>query len=244
CWPDWMIAVELAERLGADLGATSVGELWDEIERTAPSYTGITRAVLDGPARRDGVVAPLAAAAVGLPRARSPRPIDPMATPGIEAVERQGAAPRAGQAEMPGTDDTAAAPSRPSASKPPLLAGVPATEAPSVPARDAYSLRLAATRRLYDDGALVEASGALAALVPVAAARVHHAELERLGVPSGGQVRLRSARGSVTLEALADDRVPQGVVHIFFNVEGGDSAGASALVDAAAAVTDVRLETP
>ena len=46
-WPDWMIAAELAVHLGADLGLDSVGAVWDEIERLAPAYRGITRAVLD-----------------------------------------------------------------------------------------------------------------------------------------------------------------------------------------------------
>ncbi len=63
-WPDWMIAAELAVHLGADLGLDSVGDVWDEIERLAPAYRGITRAVLDAPGATDGVVAPLAASRV------------------------------------------------------------------------------------------------------------------------------------------------------------------------------------
>ncbi len=42
CWPDWMIAVELAARTG--LGPRSADpptELWDEIERLAPSHSGL-----------------------------------------------------------------------------------------------------------------------------------------------------------------------------------------------------------
>jgi NADH-quinone oxidoreductase subunit G len=34
--PDWMIAVELASRMGADLGVESLDDLWDEIERGRP----------------------------------------------------------------------------------------------------------------------------------------------------------------------------------------------------------------
>ena len=40
--PDWMIAAELALRLGADLGLESIDGVWDEIERLAPSHAGVT----------------------------------------------------------------------------------------------------------------------------------------------------------------------------------------------------------
>ena len=250
CWPDWMIAAELAARLGGDLGATSVADLWDEIERLAPAHAGITRAVLQSPAGRDGVVAPLPAASVGLPRRRLAPPIDPMATPGIEAVERQGAPPRAGLAEPLGTEDVAAsappvngAPAA-NGTRPPLLSAAAVAPVPAMPAPDSYSLRLVSARRLYDDGALVEASSSLAALVPAVAARLHHSELDRLGVHDGGRVRVRSAQGELTLDVVADDRLPTGVVSIPFNLDGGDGAGAAALIDATTAVTDVRLETP
>jgi NADH-quinone oxidoreductase subunit G len=271
CWPDWMIAAELAARLGRDLGVSSSAELWDEIERLAPAHSGITRAVLEGPAGRDGVVAPLAAARVALPRLRASRPIDPMATPGIEAVERQGAPPRAGLAEPAGAEDlaldasTTATPAAGSsrsarsagsanssgpasgngaAARPALLGRPAVAPAPHVPPTDAYSLRLVSGRRLYDDGAMVEASESLAPLAGNAVAHVHHSELERLGVVSGGRVRVRSARGALTLDALADDGVPPGVVAVAFNLDGDDGAGASSLVDVTTAVTDVRLETP
>jgi len=57
--PDWMIAVELAERLDlTDLADTliSVDAITDEIARTVPAYGGATRAVLRA-ARNDGVLA-------------------------------------------------------------------------------------------------------------------------------------------------------------------------------------------
>jgi predicted molibdopterin-dependent oxidoreductase YjgC len=86
CWPDWMIASELAARLGGDLGVESMTEIWDEIEKVATSHTGITRAVLESLSARDGIIAPLAASPVTLSRRLSPEPFDPMATPGIESV--------------------------------------------------------------------------------------------------------------------------------------------------------------
>ena len=71
-WPDWMIAAELAVHLGADLGLDSVGDVWDEIERLAPAYRGITRAVLDALGTDDGVLAPLTASPVSHRPARRP----------------------------------------------------------------------------------------------------------------------------------------------------------------------------
>ncbi|MEA3020200.1 MAG: NADH-quinone oxidoreductase subunit, partial [Actinomycetota bacterium] len=54
--PDWMIAVELASRMGGDLGFESLDGLWDEIERLAPSHEGITRARLATSEGLDGIV--------------------------------------------------------------------------------------------------------------------------------------------------------------------------------------------
>jgi NADH-quinone oxidoreductase subunit G len=249
CWPDWMIAAELAERLGADLGVSSVTDLWDEIERLAPAHAGLTRAALDAPGARDGIVAPLKASPVSIGRRPMAR-IDPVATPGIEAVERQGAPPRAGSAEPLGSAVAAvgaalvgvavgAAPS----TRPALLAAPDSVDVPHVPAADNYSLRLVSGRRLYDDGALLNASASLAALAGTAVLRVHHGELERLGVGSGGSVRVRSARGAIELEARVDDGVPKGAAAIDFNLQGPDNEGAAALIDANEAVVDVRLET-
>src|SRR5207244_2413261 len=76
-WPDWMIAAELAFRLGGDLGFDTIEGIWDEIERIAPSHAGITRAVLADRGSRDGVIVPFTST-----QAVSGR-FDPMATPGI-----------------------------------------------------------------------------------------------------------------------------------------------------------------
>jgi len=169
CWPDWMIASEVAERLGGSLGVDNNADLWDEIERLAPSHAGITRAVLDAPVGRDGIVAPLAAAPVSLSRRLSPEPFDPMATPGIESVEAQGAPPRSGGAEPSGGESDGAGPApAPGASNgggidPTSSAGVTGLARPrvltwpqplptaTVPAPDGYSLRLVSGRRLYDE---------------------------------------------------------------------------------------------
>jgi len=260
CWPDWMVASELADRLGAGLGVTSAAELWDEIERLAPSHAGITRVALDTPAARDGIVAPLPASSVRITSRRALAPFDPMATPGIDAVEVQGAPPRAGLAEPPGGDELQGAPpgasngangaaSAPSGApaRPRSLRWPVPVEAPQLPAPDSDSLRLVSTRRLYDRGVLLQSCRSLAPLAKAATVRANPYELGRLGVTTAGRVRVRSSRAAVEFEAVADDGVPRGVVCIDFNLVGDDSAvdhaGASALIDVGEPVIDVRLET-
>ncbi|MHB8440184.1 MAG: molybdopterin oxidoreductase family protein, partial [Acidimicrobiales bacterium] len=240
-WPDWMIAAELTARLGGDLGVTSVSELWDEIERLAPSHAGLTASVLAGDAGRDGIVVPLVRTGVTLKRRTTPH-FDPVATPGIEAVERQGAPPRAGLAERIGGADADAPGASPSGRPSPMSWPQPLRPV-AVPAVDGYSMRLVATRRLYDGGAAVEASESLAVLEGAAVLHVAPAELDRLGVTTGGELKVRSARGELVVDVLADADIPAGVVAMAFNVDDEQGAGASALIDAGAAVTDVRLET-
>ena len=83
-WPDWMIASELAWRLGTDLGFSSVDEIWDEIVRVSPLHRGVTRALLTAPEGSDGIVVPLGAGGHTPVRLRA---LDPMADPGIASAE-------------------------------------------------------------------------------------------------------------------------------------------------------------
>ncbi len=271
CWPDWMVAAELADRLGGDLGVSSATELWDEIERLAPSHAGITRAVLDTPAARDGIVAPLPASAGADHGSKCPGPFDPMATPGIDAVEAQGAPPRAGLAEPPGGEELLSPP--PGASS----GNGGASSGNGGPSARPRSLRwpvpvevphLPRPRQL-----LVAAGVGAAALRPRGAAGgVPLPGPSGAGADGAGQsprprptgrhdlaaVRVRSARGALASRPIADDGVPRGVVCIDFNLHGhgeghgarADDAGggnvaggASALIDMRQPVVDVRLET-
>ena len=268
-WPDWMIAAELAELFGADLGANSVGELWDAIEQVAPSHAGVTRSVLESPSASDGVVVPLVASRVRIGRNRDAelQAIDPIATPGIEAIELQGAPIRSGFAQASGDRFSAAGngedvlvavasaaastsatspTSAPSAAARPALISWPVVVSEMhVPPADSYSLRLVSGRRLYDDGVVVQACESLAALVPTTGLRSNPYDLDRLGISTGGRVRVKSARGALVLEAIADPVVPRGVAVVDFNLAAGDDAlsGAADLVAAGEPVTDVRLET-
>jgi NADH-quinone oxidoreductase subunit G len=252
-WPDWMVAAELADRLGGDLGVSSAAELWDEIERLSSSHAGVTRAVLDTAAARDGIVVPLPASPVRITTRGALAPFDPMATPGIDAVEAQGAPPRAGLAEGPGGDELQSPPAATSTSnggapgRPRALRWPVPVEAPQLPAPDAYSLRLVSPRRLYDHGVLLEACLSLAPLAAPVTARAHPYDLGHLGVDSAARVRVRSSRGALELEAVSDAGVPKGVVCIDFNLHGDDPSaapvGASDLIDVSEPVVDVRLET-
>ena len=73
---DWVIATELADRLGQDLGFESLDGIWAEIERVAPLYSGCTLESLAADFAADGIVVPLKGATVTLtsgPRVGSTR---------------------------------------------------------------------------------------------------------------------------------------------------------------------------
>ncbi len=239
-WPDWMIAAELAEALGADLGVTNFNDLADELEGTAPAYAGLTQEVLHSDAAHDGIVVPIG------PRDHHPdvQPIDPMSLPGVESVERQGAPPRVGT----GGTSPVLAHAAMLGSPPPLLSGPGSggVEPLHIPKPDNYTLRLVAGRRLYDAGSSMTGSPSLTPLVPALVARANPYDLDRLGASTGDRVKVRSARGELVLDAHADDGVPRGVIAIDFNVPGGESAtgnAAATLIDSRQVVTDVRLES-
>ncbi len=241
-WPDWMIAAELAAALGNDLGVTSANDLAEELHLTAPAYFGLTQAVLHSDAAHDGVLLPIVA---GAPEPHDVDPIDPIALPGVESVERQGAPPRSGSA---GGDGTVSARIAALGAPPALLSGLPASSGAEthLPPADNYALRLVATRRLYDAGSSVTGSPSLTPLVPALVARANPYDLDRLGAKTGDQVRVRSARGELVLAAEADGGIPRGAVAVDFNVPHGTGTPGNAvatLIDSRNTVTDVRLES-
>jgi hypothetical protein len=273
-----MIAVELADALGADLGFESLDGLWDEIERVAPAHRGITRALLAAPGRVDGIVVGRQDAdpAVGARTAAEVAERDPSATE-FPAMVLDGASRSVGlrieggftvtpvvlrtSAEPPSPSGAEEEMSRPSgdaeqeavdvaqaqAETTPPDDGAPPVKpwagprAPyATPVLDAYSLRLVATRALYDESVSIRHSPSLAGLAREVVVRLHPGELERIGVASGDRVRVSSNRTSLTLVAIADTGVPRGAAAIEFNLPG---LGAADLIDAAQQVTDVRVET-
>ena len=247
-WSDWMIASELAVHLGADLGLGSVGEVWDEVERLAPAHRGITRAVLDAPGAADGVVAPLRASPVSISRRAADGLLDPIAFPGVESAERQGAPPRAGLAEVP-----TAGPALPTAVgertdgdgpvRPEPVAGPVDLAVPRVAPGDRYSVRLVAARSLYDLGSAVSSVPALAGLVATATLRANPHDLDELGIPAGGSVRVGTASASAVLRSVPDPSLPRKVVATDFNVPLDEGTIAD-LIEVGDPVVELRMETP
>jgi anaerobic selenocysteine-containing dehydrogenase len=207
------------------------------------------------------VVAPLRASAVSISRRAAAPPLDPIAFPGVESVERQGAPPRAGLAESPtaglGTTAAVASPSGDAGgagsqagdggtdgpARPEPLAGPVELDVPHVAPNDSYSLRLVASRMLYDLGAAVSSTPALAALVTPSPVRVNPFDLDELGVAPGGPVRLRTASASTVVAAVPDGSLPRKVVATEFNVPLDEGTVAD-LIDSGSPVVELRMETP
>jgi NADH-quinone oxidoreductase subunit G len=244
---DWMIAAELADRLGADLGLTSIEQITDEIASVAPAYAGITTRALTSTKGFDGI---LAGDAVDRPHAAPPT-MGHAEAPEIIAPDNQGEAPSGtnvapetpdpsqGSAADQGTVEEVADDSD-DAPRPELLRYTPVPTNRDVPAVDGYSLRLVSGHKLYDAGTLVQHSPSLALLAPGGAVRVNPSDLDRLGVTSGDAVRVSSSRGAITIAAEADLSVPKGLALLAFDQPG---VGAADLIDSTAMVTDIRLET-
>jgi predicted molibdopterin-dependent oxidoreductase YjgC len=178
--PDWMIAAEIALRLGTDLGVGSPEEIRAELAAVSTVHGGLTEEAL-AEHRVDGLL-------------------------------------------IPGAGDIT----------------VPAADAPS-PANDAYSLRLVATRRMYDDGVMLRHSPASASLARSIQVRLNPVDFDKLGVDEGTVVKVESSRGHLLAPVAADAGVPTGSAAIPFSVDGW---AANTLIDHATAVTDVRVERP
>ena len=234
-WAPWIVASELAARLGGDLRADNLDSITDEIARVAPAYAGLTAALAGQSDRRDGVLTPLSARQVG----GASRLIDPIATPGITSVVEQGAPLRVGVAQSVG-GGSALGETGDSETTTPLALVTARVVAPRL---DAYSHRLVLRRSLFDEGTLVNTSPSMVGLPMEPALSIHPAELAKLGLSSGDDIRVRSARGAVVMTVVADDTVDRHVVAARFSQAAGDDDDACALVDCSASATDVRLET-
>jgi anaerobic selenocysteine-containing dehydrogenase len=108
-----------------------------------------------------------------------------------------------------------------------------------VPAVDAYSLRLVATRKLYDLGTATQTSPSLAGLAPGGGLRLHPHDFDRVGVAAGAAVTITSANGSATLPLHADPGVPRGSAAVVVSQPGAE---VGAIIDATASVIDVRVQ--
>ncbi len=112
-----------------------------------------------------------------------------------------------------------------------------------MPAAKAHTYRLVVTRKLYDQGTAVQQADHLAPLATASGAvpvRLHPAELERLGVEPGHRVKVRSQRGEVVAEAVADRGVPRGIAAF---VHDQSVAGPLGLIDIGSPITDIHVDT-
>jgi predicted molibdopterin-dependent oxidoreductase YjgC len=121
----------------------------------------------------------------------------------------------------------------------PAVLGYVAGARPPVPAVDAYSLRLVATRKLYDMGTATQTSPSLAGLAPGSGLRLHPHDFDRVGVAAGASVTITSATGSATLPLHADPGVPRGSAAVVVSQPGAE---VGAIIDATASVIDVRVQ--
>lgn len=242
--PDWRIAAELALRLREDFDLATAEEVQDEIGRVAPAFSGVDAALLRR--ARDGVVLPIAEhgdelvlGPLSIPlTAASWEPIAPGQD--LDAAEAD-ATPAVDADEAPDRETEADAPlADPGPEIPALHAWSAELAVGSRPGRDAYALRLVSGRVLYDGGELIAATPAFAPLVRDAVLRVHHSERDRIGVADGDLVRVTSATGQLELPIVADDGVAPGLAALAWNLPGHP---AGTLVDASAAVTDLRVES-
>jgi NADH-quinone oxidoreductase subunit G len=247
-WPDWVIASELAARLGVDLGFSSLEDIWDELARLSPLHRAVEHRVLYSDAARDGVLVPSGRSDPGV--SGRLKPLDPMADPGIYSAELHTVAPTAmlhnaasTEPEPDGASLPAAAEGEDPPPEMPAMLGVPDGPPPSVaeagtPA-SGQTLRLVTRRTLWDGGTQVQSVPYLAALRPAARLVVHPSVIAELGTAEGETVRVASGRGMLVLPIVADFGVPPGTAVLPWNLPG---VSAGDLIEARAAVTEVRVE--
>ncbi len=228
---DWIVAADLAARLGFDLGVESVAQLAAEIEDAAPAFSGLTAEVLASATGRDGVV-------VMLPTRRSGNGAEESAAAegalAVAEIDDAVVAAESNEGTTPELEETLVLP--PTSGVP-----LPVWTIIDPPSVDAYSLRLVVTRKLYDRGTLVRNSPSLSELAEPATLRLHPQNFDRLGVGAGDDVRITSTKGNVTVPTVPDAGVPRGIAHLYANRAGGR---ANILIDGNAPITDVRVERP
>ncbi|MEI7593371.1 MAG: NADH-quinone oxidoreductase subunit NuoG [Actinomycetes bacterium] len=231
--PDWAVAADISRRLGIDLGLESITGIAAEIALVAPAYAGVTTDLLHSSEASSGLVVPL----VSISSSVTPD-VEPDAEPVAEPVS--GAEANLEAEEDSQLDGQPEVEAEPAAMAMPSLIRFVAPESVELAPVDSYSLRLVATRKLYDEGTLVGHAPSLASLPPGTNLRVNPYDFDRLGVSGGDQVRVQSSRATLSANIVADRGVPKGSASVVFNQPGID---VGSLIDAAERVTDVRVES-
>ncbi len=223
-WDDVTIAAELAVALGASPEVTSLEVAAKLLEET----TGYPALSVLNDASADGVLA-----STGERSAR--RTLDPMAFPGVRSTDALG------QGEFAG--DTVLAHAHGHGSSAPVTWDqVTAGSGVALPHVDAYSLRLFASRRLYDHGIAMSGSPSLRGLIDETTLRAHHADLDRLGLVTGDTVSVVGENERVTLPVASDDAVPRGVAEVGFGTRR-DGENLLSRLCSSQTLTLVRLES-
>ncbi len=114
---------------------------------------------------------------------------------------------------------------------PPVVGGAPQ--------RNTYDHRLVVGRKLYDRAIGTAMSHSIAKLAPGAGAHLHPLDVDALGVADGADVRLIGQKATAILPVVSNPSIARGVVWAPFNQAGGTVED---LIDAAASVTDVKIE--
>ncbi len=177
--PDWMIAAEIAARLGHDLGVDSPAAIRAELASVSEIHAPLTPEALEA-SLVEGVL-------------------------------------------LEGNGDIG----------PPGPSGAPS------PVNDRYSMRLLATRRMYDDGTALRYSPASSGLGRSLELRLNPVDFDKIGVEAGTLVRVESARGHLDMPVRVDPGVPVGSASVPWRTPGAD---VRTLIDSASTVTDVRVE--
>ena len=235
---DWRIATELAFRLGVDFDFATVDEVADEMAAVAPALLGAGSQLMRR--ARDGVVLPLrehfdeiVVRTRDLTLLAEDGPSvswDPIKVEGEAAADTTDVA----TSEVDEARDAAVVEEAPA-----LHTWAPSTT-PNAPARDAYALRLVASRPLYDGSRVVAETPILSSMPPQPVLHINPQDLARLGVSEGGEVKLTTSLGSLTRAVVSDSGVPAGVAVMPFTADG---AGPALLIDVTQPVTDLRVET-
>jgi anaerobic selenocysteine-containing dehydrogenase len=110
----------------------------------------------------------------------------------------------------------------------------------AVPERNAYDFRLVVSRVLYDQATTTAHAPAIAHLARPSAVHLNPLDLERVGTTAGNAVKVSNGRTSVVFDTVADPAVLRGTAWVPYRLAGPD---AGPLVDASAAINDVRIET-
>ncbi|MFZ4514785.1 MAG: NADH-quinone oxidoreductase subunit NuoG [Acidimicrobiia bacterium] len=225
---DWRILGELALRFGHDFDFATIEEIQTELAQCAPAFAGATPALL---ARaQDGVRLPVAdyrddivfTSGVGFVPEFSWEPIRP-------GTNFDGVVPATDLEDQPVSAPNVA-----------MIKWSDVAANTSVPPADAYALRLISGRSLYDTGRITASGASIAGLAPGARLQINPTDAARLGVSDGDTVRVASPQTALTLPIALDPATVAGTAFMFFTPGG---IGAADLIDCAAPVTELRIET-